>query len=86
MSFIDNVKNCIGGEGSPEFSSFRLVSFGFNSAYFENVKRIISFSSVQVTLGLKRGEIKVSGEGLYIKKYCAGDVVICGKISKIEKF
>ncbi len=86
MSFFDNIKNCIYQDGAPELAGFRAVMFGFSSAYFENVKGILSFTKNEIVLGLKKGKIKLSGEELFVKKYCAGDVVICGQISKIEKF
>ncbi len=86
MSFIENIKKCIGYSDNPELAEFRVVSFAFRSAYFENVKAIISYDEQEITLSLKRGGIRVSGKELYVKKYCAGDVVICGEISKIEKF
>ncbi len=85
MSLIENIKNCIGFCEGEEKAGFRLTSFSFNSAYFENIKSVISYTAEQITLALKKGEVIVTGEELYIKKYCAGDVVICGKISKIEK-
>ncbi len=85
MSFIENIKNCIAYSDSPELNDFRLVSFSFRSIYFENVKSILSFSREEIVLGLKKGALKVSGRELYVKKYCAGDVVICGEIQKLER-
>ena len=38
-----------------------------------------------INLSFKRGEITVKGENLYIKKYSAGDVAICGKIISVER-
>ncbi len=86
MSFIDNIKKCIGLSESDAFCDFRLVSFGFNSLYFEKIKQIISYNKEEINLGLKSGGIKIIGENLYVKKYCAGDVVVCGKIKSIERF
>ncbi len=84
MSFIENIKNCIGESVGAELSEFRLAMFGFNSAYFEKVKAIISYTKEEIVLGLKKGSVKISGKELFVKKYCAGDVVICGEILKIE--
>ncbi len=86
MSLIDNVKNCIGRSDSPDLTGFRLISFNFNSAYFEDIKQIISYAKEEIVLGLKKGRLSVKGSELYVKKYCAGDVVICGAIKSIEKF
>lgn len=85
MSFIDNIKNCIAGYDALNLSGFRLVSFDFRSAYFENVLGIINYTQEEITLGIKKGEIRVKGKDLYVKKYCVGDVVICGEIKSIEK-
>ncbi len=84
MGLIDNIKNCISESDMPTIPPFRAVLFGNNAVYFENIKSIIGFSPEQIILSVKTGEVKLSGEGLYIKKYCEGDVVICGKICSIE--
>ena len=85
MSFIDNIKNCINSWENPNLSEFRLVSFGFRSVYFENVASIVSYTKEQIVLGLKKGALKIEGKELCIKKYCGGDVVVCGEIKKIER-
>ena len=86
MGFIDNIKTCIGEnfEGVSE-PTFRAVLFGEHAVYFENVRSIIRYSPQEIKLAVKKGGVSVRGEGLYLKKYCSGDVVICGKIKAIEK-
>ena len=85
MGFIDNIKDCFCQNELPVECSFRAVLFGESAGYFENVKGIVSYEKEQVILSLKNGGIKVSGKDLYIKKYCLGDVVICGKIISVER-
>ena len=85
MSFIDNIKDCFCQNELPADCSFRAVLFGESAGYFENIKSIVSYEKEQVVLSLKNGGIKVSGKDLYIKKYCIGDVVICGKILSVER-
>ena len=85
MGFIDNIIECFGGTELPLEPEFRAVIFGGSAVYVENVTGIISYEKEQILLGVKKGSIKVYGKDLYIKKYCLGDVVICGKISGIEK-
>ena len=85
MSFIDNIKDCFCQNELPTDCSFRAVLFGESAGYFENIKSIVSYEKEQVVLSLKNGGIKVSGKDLYIKKYCIGDVVICGKILSVER-
>lgn len=85
MSFIDNIKQCICAEDFPSPPSFRAVMFGDRAIYLENVCTIISYTKDEVRLSLKKGGLNVKGKELYIKKYCQGDVVICGKISSLER-
>lgn len=85
MSFIDNIKECFSSYELPKEPIFRAVLFGENAAYFENVSGISCYSSEQITLNLRRGGLKITGEELYIKKFCMGDIIICGKIRTIER-
>ncbi len=85
MSFIENIKNCIGESVGVDLGEFRATMFGFSSVYFEKIKSIVSYTKTEIVLGLKKGRVIISGNQLLVKKYCAGDVVVCGEISKIEK-
>ena len=84
MSFFDNMRYCI-SENIPCEPSFRVVLFGECAGYFENIKTIKSFSPEQIILVVKNGGLAVSGANMFIKKFCAGDLVICGKIKSVEK-
>ena len=84
MGFFDDMRTCIFG-ATPCEPSFRVMLFGDCAGYFESVKTIKSFSPEEVVLGIKGGGLKVTGTGLYIKKFCSGDVVVCGKIKSVEK-
>ncbi len=85
MSFIDCISRCFNSEELSSSGQFRAVLFGDGAVYFESVKAIGGYTEKEVYLILKKGGIKIKGEGLYIKKYCAGDVAVCGKISIIER-
>ena len=85
MSFIDCILGCFNEGELPSQPQFRAVLFGDSAGYFENVKSIGGYSDEEVYLILKKGGIKIKGECLYIKKYCAGDVAVCGKIKAIER-
>ena len=85
MSFIDNIKECFCSAEFPKEPLFRAVLFGEKAGYFENVCGIVSYSAEQIVLCLKRGTLTIKGEELFVKKYCAGDVMICGKIKAIER-
>ena len=82
MSFIDEISGFFGEE--ELFCKFRATLFGNKSVYFEKVKEVIGFSKEKIQLRLKKGQIIVEGEELCIKKYCAGDVAIVGKIKSIS--
>ena len=84
MGFIDNIKECFSEWELPKEPCFRAVLFGESAGYFENVSSIFSYSENEIVLSLKKGGLKILGEKLYIKKYCMGDIVICGKIRLVE--
>lgn len=67
------------------FHGVKYVILDGVSGYFENIKSILSFSSTEIQLSAKKGVIVVQGEKLYIKKYCAEDLVICGNIISVGK-
>ena len=85
MSFIDNIKECFCSEEMPKEPIFRAVLFGDTAGYFENVCAIGHYDCGEIMLLLKKGKLTIKGDGLYVKKYCAGDVVVCGRIKSIER-
>ena len=85
MSFIENIKGCFTADELPKEPNFRAVLFGEEAGYFENIKTISHYTAEEIVLCLKKGVLVVKGERLYIKKYCAGDIVICGKIKSVER-
>ena len=84
MSFIEEIKGCFEEWEIPKEPLFRAVLFGESAGYFENVSGLRSYSPCEIIFNLKKGGIRVTGENLYLKKYCMGDVVVCGKISAVE--
>ena len=85
MGLIDNIKDCFCDFELPKTPIFRAVLFGESAGYFENVKSVVCYSKEQIILALSSGGLSVSGENLYIKKYCLGDIVICGKIKQVQR-
>ncbi len=85
MGLIDNIRDCFCQNEIPSDCLYRAVLFGESAGYFENVKSIVSYEREEVHLSLKKGGIRIKGKDLYIKKYCMGDVVICGKILSVER-
>ena len=85
MGFFDNILESFGLSGAGEGLKNRIVLLGDCAGYFDCVTGIIGYSETEISLSLKKGRITVHGKDLYIKKFCEGDVVICGKILKIER-
>ena len=83
MSFIDDIKGSI-GEDFLFGKNFRCTLFA-ESGYFENVSAVLSFSESEIVLALKGGKLILKGKNLYIKKYCGGDVAVCGKITELKR-
>ena len=85
MGFIDNILSSVGAEHFPAEPCFKIMIFGDSAGYFENITGIKYYTPEEISLCIKKGGITVRGENLFIKKYCAGDVVICGKITSLER-
>ncbi len=85
MGFIDNIRACFSPEEMPKEPIFRAVLFGDRAGYFENVSGIKSYTEEEIALTLKNGGLVIRGKELYVKKFCAGDVVICGKILSVQR-
>lgn len=80
MGFEQNILECFNCFTEP---MFKACLIGDNAVYLQGVKGLKSFSNESIVVFLKRGEVEIKGENLYIKKYCLGDVAICGKINAI---
>ena len=85
MGFIEDIKNCFSLEEFPSKPTYRAVLFGDTAGYFENVLGIISYTKEEIALSIKNGRLIIRGEGLYVKKFCVGDIVVCGKILSLER-
>ena len=83
MGFIEQVKTDLISNGYPYPPTYRVVLMGSSVGYFENVVGISLFSQEKIVLSLKKGSISIVGKGLWIKKFCCGDLTICGKIDSV---
>ena len=83
MNFIEDIKQSINLSGICQ-PTFRALLIGDEAVYFENICSIKSYSQNKIELQLKKNQIKIDGENLVIKKYCQGDLLICGKIKTLS--
>ena len=83
MGFIDTIKENF-NEIFPTPPLYRAVILGDRAGYFENIVGIKSFSPDEIVAFLKKGELKITGNDLYVKKFCEGDLVILGKILMVS--
>ncbi len=83
MSFIENIFKVVGIDKELTPLPYRAVILGDVAGYFENVKTIKSYNKEEIVLKVRKGEVTVTGEDLYIKQYEAGDIVINGKIKAV---
>ncbi len=83
MEFIAPILKKIGIEAAAP-APYRAVIAGNGYGYFENVRGIKRYSSQEVCLFLKRGELRICGSDLTIERYGQGDIVLGGKITFFE--
>ena len=83
MGFIDDIIKSF-GEDFTYGKGFK-CTLTDGAGYFENVAGIIEYTSDEIIISYKSGKITVNGSGLYIKKYCEGDIVVCGKITALKR-
>ncbi len=48
--------------------------------YFEGVKGLSEFTPTEIGVYTQKGEVRLFGDGLFVKKYADGDLYIGGKI------
>ena len=58
----------------------RCVVVPDGGGYIEGVKGVEDFSPQRVILRFNKWQAAIEGEGLFIKKYCIGDLELSGKI------
>ncbi len=85
MNFFDSIIQNFSSEELSAFTGCRVLMFGDTAVYIEGVRAILSYSEAEISLSVKKGELIVKGEKLYLKKYCGGDLAVCGKITALER-
>lgn len=54
------------------------------NGYFEGVKQVGEFTPERVDIYFRGVSVRVDGAELSIKKYCDGDLELCGKIISVS--
>lgn len=81
MTFIDEIMGMDEGDARVDY---RFTLFGKRGGYFECVKEVISFSSEEIIFTVGKRIFSVTGDNLYIIKYCGGDLCVGGFIRRWE--
>ena len=84
MSFIEDVKANFYQDKQALSPGYRAFLFA-DGVYIEGVVTMLCYTEDKVDFSLKAGKLSVTGEKLYVKKYCGGDVVITGKILGVSR-
>lgn len=84
MGFIENIKESFDNISGLE-PIFKAVILGENAVYIEGVKDIKSFSTEKIEVVIPKSIIEICGNNLEIRKFCAGDLAICGKIKSLVR-
>lgn len=79
MGFFDSIAESL-NVGKNTF--FRAMLFD-GALHVEGVKQICKYTAEEIVIRLKKDALTISGSELFVKKYCAGDLVVCGKIKSI---
>lgn len=83
MGFIEDILKSFGEDFT--YGKGINCTLTANAGYFENVSGVVKYTSEEIVLSFKGGLITISGKNLAIKKYCEGDVAVCGQITALKK-
>lgn len=84
FSFFDDIAFMTGLPFEILNNGFRVVNFCNKAVYVEGFQDIIEFGSNVLNVKLKKGVIKLKGEGLKIKNLNQNTIVVSGEISSLE--
>lgn len=83
MEFLSEIYGALRAESCGRVR-YTVVQGG--GGYFENVRRLVAFSEREIVLrGRSGGGVRVTGTGLSLGKYYAGDLLIRGEIERVER-
>ena len=83
MVFIEDALSFLGLGKEIAPYPHRVTLFGRGGVIVEGAQSISFYSQSEVVISVKKGEVKIVGEGLKIKKYGDGEVALVGKIAGV---
>ncbi len=84
MSIINEVFSALDVDNLTD--TYRYYNLGGKVVYIENFVRVNTFSQTEIVLKLKKGLIKVSGDGLIIEELNQSSLVIKGVIKGVDVY
>ena len=84
MAFLEEVEKLTGLSTSVLSDGYRIINFSGKAVYIEGIKNILSFDAQQTTFKLKKGVVKVAGDGLVIKELLPNTALVTGSILAVE--
>ena len=84
MSFLKETYLKSLGEGAFK-PTFKAVIIGNSGGFFQGVRSVNKFSDSEIVMCVKGESVTVCGENMFVKKFCEGDVIICGKINCVKR-
>ncbi len=82
MRFFAEIVNALGAELGTEI---RYTVIDGQGGYFQNVKRLETFTEELIVFRGGKSGVRVEGKGLSLGKYGGGDAAVRGKIDKVER-
>ena len=84
MGLFAEIKNSLGAE-EVSVARVQYSVIDGKGGYFTNVKKLLEFSDTKIVFQGKQGLLCVEGTGLRLGKYCMGDAVVLGNISRVGR-
>ncbi len=82
MRFFAEIAKSLGAEAGAGVQYTVVEGQG---GYFQNVKRLDTFTDSLIVLRGRKGGVRVEGRDLSLGKYGGGDAAVKGEIFKVEK-
>ncbi len=71
-------------EGEESVTGLSYTVWAGRGGYFQNVKKVLSFTPQRIELWTKSGRVSVRGKELTVKKYAEGDLLLGGDVRTVS--